>query len=68
MTTTIKFYISDMTCNHCVKTLTTAIQGNDHNAQLAIDLAKHELSIQTTNNPSVIEKIIKEAGFTPQQI
>lgn len=68
MTTTTKFYIPDMTCNHCIKTLTTAIQNKDPNAQLEIDLAKHELSIQATSNPSAIEEIIKEAGFTPQQI
>ncbi len=68
MTTAIKFYIPDMTCNHCVKTLTTAIQNKDPNAQLEIDLAKHELSIQATSHPSALEEIIKETGFTPQQI
>ncbi|UYZ84253.1 heavy-metal-associated domain-containing protein [Entomomonas sp. E2T0] len=68
MTFAIKFYIPDMTCNHCVKTLTSAIQDKDQNAQLEIDLAKHELTIQGTSNPSLIEEIIKEAGFTPQQI
>ena len=68
MTTVIKFYIADMTCKHCVKALTTAIQNKEPNAKVEIDLTKHQLSIKSTIQPFNIEQIIKQAGFTPQPI
>lgn len=66
MSCEIKFHIPDMSCNHCVKTLTNAIQQVDANAKVTIELAKYELIVTGANDPQQITQAIKEAGFTPQ--
>ena len=35
------FRVDDMTCGHCVSTITRAIRGADRDAKVTIDLARH---------------------------
>ncbi len=64
MTTT--FEVKDMTCGHCVSTITKAVEAVDHGAKLQIDLATHLVTIDTTEaDAAALSDAIKEAGYTP---
>lgn len=68
MSCEIKFHIPDMSCNHCVNTLTNAIQQILPNAKVTIELAQRELTVTGTDNSQQIIQLISEAGFTPQAL
>jgi copper chaperone len=65
----ISFSVSDMTCGHCVNSITKAVTALDQGAQVHIELATHRVDIE----PSVVSAAdlsdaIREAGFTPTAI
>ena len=39
----ISFQVNDMTCGHCVATITKAVRSVDHGAKVEIDLAAHRV-------------------------
>jgi len=62
----ISFEVSDMTCGHCVSTVTKAVKAADRDAKVQIDLATHRVQIEPAS--AGIEELadaIKEAGYTP---
>lgn len=62
----ITFEVNDMTCGHCVSTVTKAVKGVDANAKVEIDLAKHLVHIQPSDaDAEELSDAIKEAGYTP---
>jgi copper chaperone len=62
----IAFEVNDMTCGHCVSTITKAVKAIDPLADLQIDLATHRVSIRPSGASSdVLAGAIREAGFTP---
>jgi len=62
----ITFEVNDMTCGHCVSTITKAVKATDKNAKVSIDLATHRVAIETTEADSAqLSHAIKEAGYTP---
>ena len=62
----IAFEIQDMTCGHCVGSVTKAVIGVDPAAKVNIDLATHRVEIQPgAGNAEAYRHAITEAGFTP---
>jgi len=62
----IAFEVQDMTCGHCVRTITQAVKALDPNAQVQIDLATHRVAIEAAQaNAAALGDAIREAGFTP---
>ena len=62
----ITFEVNDMTCGHCVSTITKALKAVDPGAQVHIDLALHRVQIEPTEaDEAELSDAIKEAGFTP---
>jgi len=62
----IAFKIDDMTCGHCVQTITQAVKGVDAGATLRIDLASHRVEIDSTKlDASRLQDAIADAGYTP---
>ena len=60
------FRVDDMTCGHCVSTITQAIQAADKDATVTIDLARHLVMVEPTEaNPQELSDAISEAGYTP---
>jgi copper chaperone len=53
-----------MTCQHCVKSITAAIQAVDSSAQVQCDVATHEVVVVATIDQTVIKQAIIEAGYT----
>ncbi len=61
----LEMTISSMTCGHCVGVVTQAIKEADPLATVEIDLARHSVRVQTTQDRVAIESAVTEAGYTP---
>ena len=65
----ISFSVNDMTCGHCVSSITKAVNAVDPGAQVRIDLAAHHVEIEPTGASAAdLRDAIKEAGYTPVTI
>ena len=59
------FQVTGMTCNHCVRAVTDAIQGVDANAVVAVDLKAGKVTVENSSLASAkIIAAIADAGFT----
>ncbi len=62
----ITFEVNDMTCGHCVSTITKALRATDKDAKVAIDLASHRVQVEPVSaDAQELAEAIKEAGYTP---
>ncbi len=62
----ITFEVQDMSCGHCVSTITQAVKALDAQAQVQIDLPSHRVRIEpATADAAALREAIAEAGFTP---
>lgn len=62
----IAFEVKDMTCGHCVSTITKAVKATDKDAKVEIDLGKHLVQIQPgSSDAQELSDAIAEAGYTP---
>lgn len=57
------FKVQGMTCAHCVRAVTSAIQGQDPTAQVQVDLAKEEVKVQSQLGAEQIVELIEEEGY-----
>ena len=64
MTDKITFIVNDMTCGHCVGTVTKALEQALPGADISVDLASHKVSF--TGDRATGEEAIREAGYTPE--
>jgi copper chaperone len=65
----ITFEVKDMTCGHCVSTITKALKSLDKDAQVDVDLTKRIVQIQPGDSDAQdLSDAIKEAGYTPVQV
>lgn len=62
----IEFTVNDMSCNHCVGTITKAVQAAFPHARLEFDLAQHKVRVEDVPGAEEVKKVIEEAGYTPQ--
>ncbi|MFN4143617.1 heavy-metal-associated domain-containing protein [Aestuariivirga sp.] len=60
----ITLTVPDMTCGHCVSTLTKAIKSIDPTADVKADLASKTLRIETTAPAPRIARALDEAGYS----
>ncbi len=60
------FQVQGMTCGHCERAVTQAIQGVDPAAEVKIDRAANEVRVQTGQPREVIAKAIAEEGYAVQ--
>ena len=59
------FQVIDMTCNHCVKSITTSVHSVAPEASVLCDLASHTVTVSGAHESQRVEGAIREAGFTP---
>jgi len=65
----ITFEVNDMTCGHCVSTITKALKAVDPEALVQMDLATHRVQIAPVEaDAEELSDAIKEAGYTPVAI
>lgn len=58
------FNVQGMTCGHCVRAVTQAIQGEDSAADVQVDLQKGQVRVQSTLPAQRIVELITEEGYT----
>lgn len=59
------FQVLDMTCGHCVATITKAVKALDAGAAVEIDLAAHTVRVDSACSAAEVEAAIRGAGYTP---
>ena len=61
---TIELTLPDMTCGHCVKTVTATAQRLDPQARLQTDLATHRVTIESTSvGQAAFEAALAQEGY-----
>ena len=62
----VTFRVDDMTCGHCVSTITKAVKAADQDAKVRIDLPRHLVEIEPSGSDAdELRDAIKEAGYMP---
>ena len=61
----MQFLVEDMTCQHCVATITKIVRSLDPASQLDFDLAAHRVTVSSNQPAATIGNAISDAGFTP---
>lgn len=59
-----KFYISDITCSHCVKTIEEAVKKVEGVENALVDVKKKELTVKGKYKREEILNAIRKAGYT----
>lgn len=65
-THTHQLQVAGMSCQHCVKAVTQAVQAQDSAATVAIDLPSGTVSVQTTLSREATAHAIAEEGYAVQ--
>ncbi|MEG2029969.1 MAG: heavy-metal-associated domain-containing protein [Janthinobacterium sp.] len=55
--------VENMSCGHCVGSVTKAVQGIDPQAQVRIDLASKSVTVESSSELGAISAAIVEAGY-----
>ena len=59
----MKFNVPDMTCGHCVSTVTKAVKALDAAAEVKADLATKTVSVETSAPAAAVSKALDDAGY-----
>lgn len=66
--TVIAFDVKDMTCGHCARAITQAVQAADPAAQVSVDLALKRVQVEPgAADAARLQQAIADAGYTPVQ-
>lgn len=58
-----RFHVSGMSCGHCVRSVTEAVQGIDPTAKVAVDLQAKTVTVNGTGDRKRMEAAIVDAGY-----
>lgn len=62
------FNVQGMTCGHCVKAVTQALQGQDAAARVEVDLAQKQVRVESALPAARIVELIAEEGFQAEAV
>jgi copper chaperone len=68
MSTKTEFLIPDMTCGHCVKAITAAVQRVSPGAVVQAQVDAHRVAIQAAADTAAIEAAIRAEGYHPEAL
>ncbi|MCI0914225.1 MULTISPECIES: heavy-metal-associated domain-containing protein [Pseudomonas] len=57
------FNVQGMTCGHCVKAVTRAVQDQDASAKVEVDLAGRQVRVQSALAAEQLLAAIREEGY-----
>ncbi|MDN3223225.1 MULTISPECIES: heavy-metal-associated domain-containing protein [Pseudomonas] len=57
------FNVQGMSCGHCVKAITQALQAKDPAASVRVDLAAKEVGVESALTPEQVIAAITEEGY-----
>ncbi|MEG0053291.1 MAG: cation transporter [Comamonas sp.] len=58
------FEVQGMTCGHCERSVTNAIQGVDAQAQIKIDRSANRVEVDSSASREALSAAIAEEGYT----
>lgn len=58
------FSVEGMTCGHCVKAVTQAVQSQDPAASVKVDLAAKEVGVESRLSAEKVISLITEEGYS----
>jgi copper chaperone len=61
----MEFILPTMTCGHCVRAVTQAVQQLDPSAKVTIDLPSHRVQVVSTESIDAVKTVLTEAGYEP---
>ena len=62
----LTFRVDDMTCGHCVRAITKAVQTAAPGASVVVDLAQHMVLVEAgAMAAATVASAISDAGYTP---
>jgi len=62
----IEFTVPSMTCGHCVRVVTNAIEQVDARARVEISLPTHRVLVETQASQQALRDALTGAGYPPQ--
>ena len=62
---TVEFTLPDMSCGHCVRAVTAAVQRVDAAAQVSVDLSTRQLRIETRRPAMDFVAVLADEGYPP---
>ncbi|MVW74925.1 heavy-metal-associated domain-containing protein [Pseudomonas xionganensis] len=57
------FNVEGMTCGHCIKAISEALQSRDPAAKVQVDLGKKEVRVDSQVDATELMSAIAEAGY-----
>lgn len=61
----LRYTVEDMTCGHCVQTITRALTSLDPAARVAVDLPGKIVEVTSGADGEAVAGAIRDAGYTP---
>ena len=58
------FTVTGLSCGHCVRSVTQAVQGLDATAQVQVELASGEVRIDSAQPAEALAAVIEAAGYS----
>ncbi|MCJ8170739.1 heavy-metal-associated domain-containing protein [Atopomonas sediminilitoris] len=58
-----QFSVKGMTCAHCVSAIKAAIQTQDAEAKVQVDLDAGEVQVESMLSEAVLKALVTEAGY-----
>ena len=58
------FSVEGMTCGHCVRAVTQAVQSQDPAASVKVDLAAKEVGVESRLSAEKVISLISEEGYS----
>ena len=58
-----QFKVEGMTCQHCVRNVTEAVEDLDPAAKVSIDLAAGTVDVETSTARETVRQAIADAGY-----
>lgn len=63
----LRLKVSGMTCGHCVRAVTKAVQSVDEGAAVNVDLRSGEVTVRGRADASIVTAAITTAGYQVEQ-
>ncbi|MCE2985126.1 MAG: heavy-metal-associated domain-containing protein [Burkholderiales bacterium] len=60
--------VSGMSCGHCVRAITQAIQALDPQAQVQVSLSEASVTVESSLTQAAIAAAMEEAGYAVQSV
>ncbi|MFJ4250961.1 copper chaperone [Pseudomonas helmanticensis] len=57
------FNVQGMSCGHCVKAITNALQAKDPAASVRVDLAAKEVGVESALSAEQVIEVISDEGY-----